>query len=198
MKEKGTHIIALLENICKNDDQQSFEELFKLFYPRLLNFCIQYIKHKEPAEEIVSEVFVTCWVNRKSLSQIQNPETYLFIAVRNRALNYLKHFSKYRVTYVEEIGANSLINSWDPAQEMERKELLFKMDQAIESLPLQCRIIFRLIKEDGLKYKEVAEILNLSPRTVETQLVRAMKKLDKILSPYFNRHRAPFFFSLFF
>ncbi len=198
MKEKGTHIIALLENICKNDNQQSFEELFKLFYPRLLNFCIQYVKHKEPAEEIVSEVFVTCWINRESLSQIQNPETYLFIAVRNRSLNYLKHFSKYRVTYLEEIGVNNLINSWDPAQEMERKELLFKMDQAIESLPLQCRIIFRLIKEDGLKYKEVAEILNLSPRTVETQLVRALKKLDKILSPHFNRHRASFLFSLFF
>lgn len=198
MKEKGKHIISLLESICKNDDQQSFEELFKLFYPRLLNFCTQYVKHKEPAEEIVSEVFVTCWINRKSLSQIQNPETYLFIAVRNRSLNYLKHFSKYRVTYLEEIGVNRLVNSWDPAQELERKESLFKMDQAIESLPLQCRIIFKLIKEDGLKYKEVAEILNLSPRTVEAQLVRAMKKLDKILSPYFNRHGVPFFFSLFF
>ncbi len=60
------------------------------------------------------------------------------------------------------------------------------MNQAVDSLPRQCKIIFNLIKEEGLKYKEVAEILNLSSRTVETQLVRAMKKLDKILAPYLS------------
>jgi len=61
------------------------------------------------------------------------------------------------------------------------------MEQSIEALPQQCRIIFRLIKEDGIKYKEVAEILNISPRTVQTQLFRAMKKLSVVLSDYGNR-----------
>jgi RNA polymerase sigma-70 factor (ECF subfamily) len=62
------------------------------------------------------------------------------------------------------------------------------MNQAIETLPQQCKIIFSLVKEEGLKYKEVAQILDISPRTVETQLVRAMQKLDKILSPYIHHH----------
>jgi len=64
------------------------------------------------------------------------------------------------------------------------------MEQSIEALPQQCRIIFRLIKEDGIKYKEVAEILNISPRTVQTQLFRAMKKLHAVLSEYLDPARS--------
>jgi DNA-binding CsgD family transcriptional regulator len=64
------------------------------------------------------------------------------------------------------------------------------MEQSIEALPQQCRIIFRLIKEDGIKYKEVAEILNISPRTVQTQLFRAMRKLSLVLSEYRNPVRS--------
>jgi len=86
--------------------------------------------------------------------------------------------------YLEETGNHQLLNVNDPGKELERRELILKMDQAIETLPHQCKIIFSLIKEEGLKYKEVAQILDISPRTVETQLVRAMKKLDKILFPY--------------
>lgn len=211
MKESKAHIALLLENICHNDDQNSFEQLLKLFYHRLINFCIHNIGDKEAAEEIVSDVFIKLWINRKENSDIRNIETYLFIAVKNQSLNHLKHFSKYRVVYLEEEGKNQLINTHDPRKELERKELIYKMNEAIDTLPRQCKLIFSMIREDGLKYKEVAEILNLSPRTVETQLVRAMKKLDQILSPYLEVSKAPskrksksihavksFLFSLFF
>jgi len=189
LKEGKTHITQLLQNICQSEDQKSFEELFKLFYERLLNFCLHYIKSKESAEEIVSDVFVKLWVKRKDLSHIQNLETYLFIAVKNHSLNHIKQFSNYRIAYLEDAGIHKLINTRDPQKELERKELIFKMDQAVNSLPPQCKIIFNLIKEEGLKYKEVAEILNISSRTVETQLVRAIKKLDKILAPYLDSYQ---------
>ena len=192
MKESKIHIVQLLENIRQRDDQKSFEELFKLFYERLLNFCMHYIKNKEAAEEIVSNVFLKVWIKRKELSHVQNLETYLFISVKNFSLNYIKQFSNYRVTYLEETGRHQLLNTHDPEKELERRELIFKMNQAIETLPQQCKIIFRLIKEEGLKYKDVAEILAISPRTVETQLMRAMQKLDKILSPYINARNTPF------
>lgn len=143
-----------------------------------------YIKHKESAEEIVSDIFVNLWIKRKHLNHIRNLETYLFISVKNHSLNHIKQFSNYRVTYLEEGDVHVLVNTHNPEKELEMRELLFKMDQAVNSLSPQCKIIFNLIKEEGLKYKEVAEILSLSPRTVETQLVRAMKKLDEILSPY--------------
>lgn len=180
----------MLENICLRNDQKSFEELFKLFYERLLNFCIHYIKDREAAEEIVSNVFLKVWMKRDELSHVQNLETYLFIAVKNQSINYTKQFSNYRVVYLEESGSHQLLNTHDPGKELEKRELIFKMNQAIETLPQQCKIIFSLVKEEGLKYKEVALILDISTRTVETQLVRAMQKLDKILSPYIHTHKA--------
>ena len=191
MKESKTNITQLLENIFQKDDQKSYGELFKLFYERLLNFCIHYIKDREAAEEIVSNVFLKLWIKRKELSHVQNLETYLFISTKNQSLNYKKQFSNYRVTYLEETGIHQLLNTHDPGKELERKELIFKMNQAIETLPQQCKIVFTLVKEEGLKYKEVAQILNISPRTVESQLVRAMQKLDKILSPYIHAHNIP-------
>ncbi|RYG05341.1 MAG: sigma-70 family RNA polymerase sigma factor, partial [Chitinophagaceae bacterium] len=84
-----------------------------------------------------------------------------------------------------------VINANDPAKELEWKEIAFELEKAIETLPHQCRTVFRLIREDGLRYKQVAEILNVSPRTVETQLFRAVKKLDKILQAHqsFSRNK---------
>lgn len=148
-----------------------------------------YVKHKESAEEIVSDVFMKLWMRRRTLPLIRNLETYLFIAVKNHSLNHLKQFSNYRVAYLEDTGIHNLVNTDNPERELERRELIFKMDQAVNSLPRQCKIIFNLIKEEGLKYKEVAEILNLSSRTVETQLVRAIKKIDTVLSPYLSSSR---------
>jgi RNA polymerase sigma-70 factor (ECF subfamily) len=141
-----------------------------------------YIRRKEVAEEIVSDVFVKCWECRKNLLHIVNPETYLFVAVKNQSLNYLKKYSNIHLVQIESSDQVEFVNTFNPEREMERKELHFLMDQAIASLPQQACIIFRLIKEDGMKYKEVAEILNISPRTVQTQLFRAMKKLSVLLS----------------
>jgi RNA polymerase sigma-70 factor (ECF subfamily) len=81
-------------------------------------------------------------------------------------------------------GASGLINRNDPEQELEWKEISFQLNQAIDNLPDQCRTIFKLVKEDGFRYKEVAEILGISPRTVETQLFRAIKKLQSVVNIY--------------
>jgi RNA polymerase sigma-70 factor (ECF subfamily) len=190
LKESKTQVTQLLENICLRDYHKSFGKLFNIFYESLLNFCIHYIKDKEAAEEVVSNVFLKVWIKRKELHHIQNIETYLFISVKNQSLNYIKQFSNYRVVYLEETGIHELLNVHDPEKELERRELIFKMKRAIDTLPQQCKMVFTLIKEEELKYKEVAEILGISPRTVETQLVRALQKLDKILSPYIHADKA--------
>jgi RNA polymerase sigma-70 factor (family 1) len=188
MKESKTYIAQLFGSICQKDNRKSFEELFTLFYKRLLNLCIHYVKDKEAAEEIISDVLFRLWVKRKELSHVQDLENYLFIMVKNQSLNYIKQFSNVRVAYFEENGNHQLLDTDDPEKELERRELIFQMNQAIETLPQQCKIIFTLVKEEGLKYKDVAQILSISPRTVETQLVRAMQKLDKILSLYIHGH----------
>ena len=189
MKDKKNDILSCWRLISTHDDDKAFESLFHLLNTPLIKFSMMYIHQKEAAEEIVSDVFVKCWMNRKSLGEIRNVDTYLFVAVKNQSLNYLKKYSQVHLVQIEDTNETKFVRTFNPQEELEKKELLLKMEQSIEALPQQCRIIFRLIKEDGIKYKEVAEILSISPRTVQTQLFRAMKKLNLVMSDYLNPTR---------
>lgn len=184
MKDRKVDTLNLWKLICNNNDEKAFELLFHLLNNSLTKFCILYVNQREIAEEIVSDVFVKCWLNRKTLTEILNPETYLFVAVKNQSLNHIKKYSSIHLVQIEETNSVEFVNTYNPQREIENKELIFRMDKAITALPQQCRIVFRLIKEDGMKYKEVAEILNISPRTVQTQLFRAVKKLSVVLNNY--------------
>jgi RNA polymerase sigma-70 factor (family 1) len=163
-----------------------------LFNSRLIKFCVLYIHQKEASEEIVSDIFVKCWINRKSLKEVQNPESYLYVAVKNQSLNYLRNYSNIHLVQIEDTLELKFVNTYCPQKQMEKRELMFKLDQAVHSLPKQCQIVFKLIKEDGMKYKEVATILQISPRTVQTQLFRAIKKLSMALEPYLDTRRPAF------
>lgn len=118
------------------------------------------------------------------MQDVRNIESYLFISVKNHSLNYLKKYSKISFGQLQECNKYELSDLFDPQMQMELKELSGKMEQAIQALPLQSRIVFRLIKEDGMKYKDVAEILSISPRTVQTLLYRAIKKLSHVFEAY--------------
>lgn len=187
MRDRKVDTLKLWKLICNNDDENAFELFFHVLNNSLIKFCVLYVHQREIAEEIVSDVFVKCWLNRKNLTEIQNPETYLFVAVKNQSLNHIKKYSTIHLVQIDETNSVEFVNTYNPQKEIENKELIFRMDQAIAGLPQQCRIVFRLIKEDGMKYKEVAEILNISPRTVQTQLFRAIKKLSVVLTQY-NKH----------
>lgn len=179
----GIELKKLWDAICKNDDEAAFEALFGFFYPKLLRFACELVQVKEVAEELVSDIFVKLWNNRKARTDIIYIKKYLYTAVRNSCLNYLRDYPGYYVLNDEE---GSLVNTQDPSQEAEWKELLHIMDKTVAALPPQCRTVFKLIKEEGFKYKEVAEILHVSPRTVETQLVRAIDKLRITLNAYLS------------
>ena len=171
--------------IAQENDHKSFERFFYLLNTRLIKFCELYVYKKEIAEEIVADVFVNFWSQRNKLREIKNMETYIFIAVKNRALNHIRKNSAIHLVSFDDAQADHIADG-DPEAEIEKKELFFKLDQAIDTLPQQCKIIFQLVKEDGMKYKEVSEILNISHKTVQTQILRAMKKLSKEMSPYLS------------
>lgn len=174
MKNSKIDISSYWRQVSGEDDHSAFESLFYLLNTGLIKFSLMYVHQKEAAEDIVAEVFAQCWMKRKELRDVRDINTYLFVAVKNRSLNHLKKYSALQVVRIEEPQT--------PEELMEKKELFFRMEQAIEELPQQCRIIFRLVKEEGIKYKEVAEILDISPRTVQTQIYRAMKKLSAVLA----------------
>ncbi|UYQ91706.1 RNA polymerase sigma-70 factor [Chitinophaga horti] len=179
------HIRELQIQIARYGDEQAFSALFRLLYDRLLRFCVQYTSSHEAGEEIVSDVFVKVWNRREELMNVDNLEVYLFVAVKNHSLNYLEQYSSLRITPIDS-GLAQLSASADPEKDMEWKEMQVKLDGEINRLPEQCRRIFKLIKEDGFKYKDVAAILNISPRTVETQLFRAIRRLNEAVAPLLN------------
>lgn len=177
-------LIGQLQQHIGNNCQKAFKDLYALFFPRLFKFAILYVHKKEIAEEIVNDVMVKIWNKRQTLAGIHNLETYLFVAVRNHSCNYLSTYSSYHIAIEQEGTQAKVINLNDPQKELEWKEISFQLDRTISKLPDQCRTVFKLIREDGFRYKQVAEILNISPRTVETQLSRAIKKLDKVIQAY--------------
>jgi RNA polymerase sigma-70 factor (family 1) len=179
-----TAVIGQLQWQIGRNCQQALKELYGLFFPRLLNFALLYVPTKEVAEELVNDVMVKIWNNRKNITEIRNLETYLFVAVRNHAFNYLSTYSSYHIAIESEGNQARVINLSDPSKDLEWKEISFQLEKAVDTLPDQCRTVFKLIREEGFKYKQVAEILNISPRTVETQLFRAIKKLDIIIQTY--------------
>jgi RNA polymerase sigma-70 factor (ECF subfamily) len=185
MSEKEVKILSLFENI-ERGSKAAFDELFMLYHHKLLSLAKQYIKNKEGAEEITSELFVKLWLKRHNLSQVINPEVYLFISIKNACLNLIRSEKK----------RNSIFSLSPPIEEptnqensgMADQELYSFLDEAVAGLPEQRRIIFILIKEDGLKTKAVAEIMGISVRTVENQLYKAVKSLADTLSLYLGYH----------
>jgi RNA polymerase sigma-70 factor (ECF subfamily) len=183
--------ITILKNLqvqIGQSNQKAFEDLYRLFFPRLYNFALLYVHKKEAAEEIVNDIMVKIWERRATITAIENLETYVFTSVRNHSLNYLHKYSHYHVAIESESGLGEMVSMNDPEKELEWKEISFKLNMAVEQLPEQCRTVFRLIKEEGFKYKQVAEILGISPRTVETQLFRAIKKLDIVAGAFIENY----------
>ncbi|TBO39959.1 RNA polymerase sigma-70 factor [Pedobacter kyonggii] len=183
MKAAKPDLVVLWNKICLEDDIKSFEQLYRFLYSRLIKFSIYYVVDKQAAEDLVTEVFVKCWENRAASTHVLNPESYFFIAVKNQSLKYLKKNSS--ITFIDLVDAEEdvSVTAQTPEYIFETKELHRQLDFAIAGLAPQAATVFRLIKESGMKYKEVAELLNISPRTVQTQLFRAIAKLRLILQP---------------
>lgn len=181
-------IVMLFKEIYEGNEL-AFNELFLTYYDKLVAFSVQYVKQQECAEEITSELFVKLWLRRNTLPDILNPEVYVYISIKNASLNYLRGSKKNsRVGLDTEEEGTVLQLSDNRRLELETKELSRKLDEAIAALPEQRRIIFRLIREDELKCREVARILNISVRTVENQMYKAVKTLADAISPYLGYH----------
>lgn len=138
-------------------------------------------KSRELSEEIVSDVFIAIWRRREDVLKIKNLKLYLYVSVKNTSFNYLAQLTKSNIVSLEDIDFEPLQPFSNPEDLLVTKEMNQQLYKAIQSLPPRCRIIFKLVKEDGLSYKEAAELLNLSTGTIDNQLVLAIKKLSKAL-----------------
>jgi RNA polymerase sigma-70 factor (ECF subfamily) len=178
---KDTSIIPRIQERIALSDQSAYRELFGLFYDRLFRLALIITKSRELSEEIVSDVFIGLWRNREKIAEIENLTVYLYVAIKNTSLNYLSRLTKTSIINIEDLDFEPVQPFADPEEALITKEMNARISQAIQSLPPRCRIIFKLVKEDGLTYREAAEVLHLSVATIDNQLVIALKKLSAAL-----------------
>lgn len=170
--------IPELQKRIYGGDTQAFKELYDRFCTPLLQLAMAVVHNREMAEEIVADVFIAVWKKKESLYQAHNLKWYLYVATRNIALNYLRRYAQKKTLHLDEACLPEY--ELNPEAQLISNETMQHINRAILELPPQCRLIFKLVKEDGLRYKEVAMLLNISIKTVENQVGIALKKLTKM------------------
>ncbi len=172
---------SLSQLVAENDDQSAFEKIFTYFYPKLLVFSRSILPSRELAEEATEDVFLKLWQNRKTLPAIRNLNYYLFTAVKHSSLDYLGRMRKEASVSIDDLDIEFGDIRPNPEEHLISAEAVKGIQSAIDSLPGRCKLIFRLVKDDQLKYREVAELLGLSVKTVETQMSLALLKVGQAL-----------------
>lgn len=158
-------------------DEQVFKDLYRQYFIKLYRFATSLVHNKEAAEEIVHDVLINLWKKRSSFTAIENLDTYLYVSVKNLSLNYLRNERKHDHITIETIYNENRYITIDPESVMISQEGVNALNSFINNLPAKCKLVFCMIKEDGLKYKEVAALLNVSVKTVENQLAIGLKKI---------------------
>ncbi len=179
-----------LSDRIKNGDEKAFELLFHKFYGHLCVYAAKIINDETSAEEIVQDLFVKIWEKREQLSIETSLKNYLFRSVKNLCLNFIQH-NKTKNNYTQNVLSETESNFSDDDNYPEI-DLALKIEESINSLPEKRKEIFRLSRQEGLKYHEIAEKLNISIKTVETQMSLAIKSLREKLKKYNT-----FFFTFF-
>jgi RNA polymerase sigma-70 factor (family 1) len=176
-QESSHEDIRLLVERLAAGDQPAFRRLFDLYFSRLIHFARSIIRTNEGAIEVVDDVFIKLWRQKEQILSIKDLKAYLYTGVKNTALNYLsKKAAQHPEDPFDHIDIQ-LSKDQNPDQRLITAEIMQKIHAAVEGLPPRCKMIFKLVREDGLKYREVAEILNVTVDTVDAQMVIAVRRI---------------------
>jgi RNA polymerase sigma-70 factor (family 1) len=171
------------QKVALERDEQAYRHLFLYYYPNLSRFAIGFVKTKEAAEEVVSDVMLKIWAMNERLNSIDNLTVYLFRATRNQSLNYLRSNQKTRQS-VEATEENFGYDDLTPETLLLDNEWKEQFRLAVLNLPPKCQMVYKLIREDGLTYKEAAQVMEISENTVDRHLNNALHKLTNCLKAY--------------
>ena len=160
-----------------------FETIFKNYYERLCNYANTIMNNIDEAEEMVQSTFLNLWEKHEDIEIHTSIKSYLYRAVHNHCLNRVKHY-KVRQEHSKELKYQSEDGIDSTSQELIGTELEKQIALAIDSLPPQCSKVFKLSRFENLTYAEIAEQLNLSVKTVDNHLGKALKILREKLKDY--------------
>ncbi|WP_157638245.1 RNA polymerase sigma-70 factor [Flexithrix dorotheae] len=187
----------------EREKEVGIETLIDQYGQELQAFAFFFVKNKEIAEEVVSDVFFNIWkLHQSNISKINNIKSYLFNATKNQSLNFLNSPQNYKnQTSVSIPEFPIAIEYFNPENAILIEELKLELNEAIQQLPPRCREIFNLVKMQGMSYQEVANSLQISKNTVKEQMARAIKQLRITIENYengrdINENRNPLSLSL--
>lgn len=158
------------------DNDSSLEELFNYYYPRLFNFSKSFLKIEDGIDDILQEVFVKIWQNRKIIKTADTFNSYIFTITRNLLLNELRSRLK-RKNIKDEVRKLSIASEYSLLEQIEYQDLKDKIDNVVNELPERQKEIFVLSRSEGLSHKEIAKKLNISTKTVEYHITQAIRFL---------------------
>lgn len=171
----------ILLNLISKGDEAAFTELFRRYREAVRTTAFYILKSNELAEDAMQEIFLNLWKNREKAAATKNINAWLFIATRNNSFNTLRRVRLQRdyIDYLSEsvISFDALTN----ADLLELKDLSGNIKQAIASLPPQRQLAFRMSREQGLSHAEIAERLNISHRTVNDHILKALQHIRQFL-----------------
>lgn len=157
--------------------------IFRTFYKPLCSYAYSFLQDKDEAEEVVQSTFISAWEKREGIDIQVSLKSYLYRMVRNSCLNVIKHEKVKRQHAAHEIAGGEPVHE-SVAQTVLSSELEGRIVEAMKALPEQCRLVFQLSRFEELRYAEIAEQLNISVKTVENQMGKALKIMREQLKDY--------------
>jgi len=168
----------------QKDDRLALNTLFANYYQKLCFFANTYLRNSEEAEEVVADVFFTLWKNRHQLTIERNFKSYLYVSVRHASLAVIRKGQPLFDDIEAILFTTNLMDVNDPEQVLSHKELQHQLDLAIEKLPPRCKQIFVMSRMEGLSYREISGILDVAEKTIENQLVKALRILRESMDHF--------------
>jgi RNA polymerase sigma-70 factor (ECF subfamily) len=165
-----------------SDLSMDFEHIFRTQFPVLCNVAFNIIKNQKAAEDIVQDIFLRLWKNKDKLEAIDNYRAYLYRSTTNACIDHLKQNKQKVSLSVQHVGSSAASDHI-----LAEKDLQQSIEKALDLLPPKYRAIFVLSRHEGMKYREIAEYLEISVKTVENQMGIALCKLRDALAPYLTK-----------
>ena len=181
---------SILVKFLKEGNEEVFKSIYERFFGPLYVYAVEYVVDKEVAYEMVQDTFLKLWEKKSTLADDTYLQSYLYRVTRNNCLNYLKHlkvkekYKQFSKSKQLEINLNFTALNDSSAEKIISDELEEKINKAIDQLPPKCKNIFLLSRYENKKYREIADELGLSVKTVENQIQKALKVLRKHLAEY--------------
>lgn len=177
MRLETDHIVLIGEG-----NQRVFQSIVYNYSDPLLIFSMGFVRKREIAEEIVSDAFVALWNQRSRIAEIRDLKSYLYILVRNGSISYLRKASGRKEISLENLRDFYTLPLTSPENDEISDDILEQINKAIEQLPPKCKMVFTLAKVQGVKYKEISTILDISVKTINNHIANALVHISQSLN----------------